>query len=487
MNKKTIIFVFLALVLSSFVFFTKKVLAETPRELYRVYLEGETIGYIKSKEKLENYIDEEQSELKEKYEIEKVFPPNNLDIMKEITYNQKVTKEEEIYEKIKEKSPFTIKGYIITIEGVEEMTEEGNVKEEDKIIYVLNKELFTNSVLKAMTAFIPEDSYLKFINDTQPEIKSTGTIIEDVYIKNGITLKEGRISTESLIFTDEAELTKYLLFGTLEKQEEYTVKKGDTIEEVAFNNKLSVEEFLIANSQFDSADNLLYEGQKVNLGLIKPAVKYVEEDHVVELETVKYETRVEFDNNLMYGVQRVKQKGSNGTQKVTKKIQKVNGEVKSVVITSTEIVKPVVDKIIVKGNKHIEIGDLGNWAWPTKKPYVITSPYGWRWGKLHEGTDISGTGYGSPIYAANNGTVVEAGYTNINGNYAIINHNNGYYSVYAHMSKLLVKKGQVVTAGQKIGGMGDSGYAFGTHLHFAIFKGYPFKSTSSSVNPLRFY
>lgn len=487
MNKKTIIFVFLALVLSSVVFFTKKVIAETPRELYRVYLEGETIGYIKSKEKLEDYIDKEQSELKEKYEIDKVFPPNNLDIMKEITYNQKVSKEEDIYEKIKEKSPFTIKGYIITIEGVEEMTEEGNVKEEDKIVYVLNKDLFTNSVLKAMTAFISEESYFKFMNDTQPEIKTTGTIIEDVYIKNGITVKEGRISTEALIFTDEDELTKYLLFGTLEKQEEYTVKAGDTIEEVAFNNKLSVEEFLIANSQFDSVDNLLYEGQKVNLGLIKPALKYVEEDHVVELETVKYETKVEFDNTLMYGVQRVKQNGSNGTQKVTKKVQKVNGEVKSVVITSTEEVKPVVDKIIVKGNKHIEIGDLGNWAWPTKKPYVITSSYGWRWGKLHEGIDISGTGYGSPIYAANNGTIVEAGYTSINGNYVIINHNNGYYSIYAHMSSLKVKKNEVVTIGQQIGSMGASGYATGTHLHFGIFKGYPFKSTSPSLNPLRFY
>lgn len=487
MNKKTIFFTIFSLFLSSFVFFMEPKKLIEPEEIYHVYLAGETLGYIRSEDKLEKYIDQEQSELKKQYKVDKVYAPNNLDIMKELTFDQKISKEEEIYETIKEKSPFTVNGYIATIEGTEYMSEDGQVKDEDQIIYVLSKDLFTDSVMKAMGAFISEDKYTKFVNHTQAEITNTGTRIEDVYITNKITIKQGKISTENLIFTNEDDLTKYLLFGTLEKQKEYVVKKGEDVEDIAYKNKLSVEEFLIANTDIKSSDTLLYAGQKVNLGLIKPTIKYVEEDHVVEVETVKYETKIEYDNNLLDGIERIKQQGSNGQQRVTRKVQKVNGEIKSVVTTKTETIKPVVNKIIVKGNKHPEIGNLGYWAWPTAKPYTISSPYAYRWGKLHEGIDISGTGYGSPIYAANNGVVVVAGYNATNGNYIYIDHRNGYYSVYAHLASINVSVNQVVSMGQKIGTMGQSGYAFGTHLHFSIFYGYPFRAGSYTLNPMRFY
>ena len=213
----------------------------------------------------------------------------------------------------------------------------------------------------------------------------------------------------------------------------------------------------------------------------------IEEDHVVEIQTQKYDTIIEYDSSLLVGYEKVTQQGVDGTVKVTKKVQKSNGEIESAVITNTEVVKPTVSKIVVKGSKVIPtVGNVGVWYWPTNKPYIITSTYGWRWGKLHEGLDISGTGYGSPIYAANNGTIEKAGYTSTNGNYIYINHNNGYYSIYAHLASINVTVGQAVSMGDKIGTMGQSGYAFGTHLHFGIYKGYPFVG-GYPVNPLSFY
>lgn len=488
MNKKTIFITFICLILSSFVFFVGYKKMDNPQELYRVYLKGETIGYIENKELLEKYIDDAQISLKEKYNVDKVYAPNELDVIKEVTYNQKVSTEEEIYEKIKDKSPFTINGYKITIKGIKTVDEEqGEITTEDIVVYVLDKELFNEAVKNTVEVFVPEENYNNFVNNTQKEITDVGTIIEDIYIKNEITIKEGRISTEETIFTDLDELNKYLLFGTTEEQQKYTVKDGDIISDIAYNNKLSVEEFLIANPEFTSANNLLYEGQIVNLGLINPMFNLIEEDHVVEIQTQKYDTIIEYDSSLLVGYEKVTQQGVDGTVKVTKKVQKSNGEIESAVITNTEVVKPTVSKIVVKGSKVIPtVGNVGVWYWPTNKPYIITSTYGWRWGKLHEGLDISGTGYGSPIYAANNGTIEKAGYTSTNGNYIYINHNNGYYSIYAHLASINVTVGQAVSMGDKIGTMGQSGYAFGTHLHFGIYKGYPFVG-GYSVNPLSFY
>lgn len=488
MNKKTVFITFICLILSSFVFFVGYKKMDNPQELYRVYLKGETIGYIENKELLEKYIDDAQIALKEKYNVDKVYAPNELDVIKEITYNQKISTEEEIYEKIKDKSPFTINGYKITIKGIQIIDEEqGEITTEDTVVYVLDKELFNEAVKNTVEVFVSEENYNNFINNTQKEITDVGTIIEDIYIKNEITIKEGRISTDETIFTDLDELNKYLLFGTTEEQQKYTVKDGDVISDIAYNNKLSVEEFLIANPEFTSANNLLYEGQIVNLGLIDPMFSLIEEDHVVEIQTQKYDTIIEYDSSLLVGYEKVVQEGVDGTVKVTKKVQKSNGEIESAIIATTEIVKPTVSKIVVKGSKVIPtVGNVGVWYWPTNKPYIITSTYGWRWGKLHEGLDISGTGYGSPIYAANNGTVDRAGYTSTNGNYIYINHNNGYYSIYAHLASINVTVGQAVSMGDKIGTMGQSGYAFGTHLHFGIYRGYPF-TTGYSVNPLSFY
>lgn len=488
MNKKDYLLIILSIIISSSIFFVGYKKVEEPKEVYRVYLSGKTIGYIENKKLLEKYIDEEQYEIKEKYNVSKVFLPNNLDIVKEITYVDNISSEKEIYEKIKGLAPFTIDGYTITIKGVEEQKEGEEVQTTpDQIIYVIDKQVFENSIKNTVSVFIPEEEYTSFINKEQKELEDVGTLIEDIYIKNQITITEGKISTEEKIFTDTEELNKYMLFGTVNDQQKYVVKLGDSISDIAYKNKLSVEEFLIANPEFTSEKNLLYEGQTVNLGLIDPLFKLIEEDHVVELQEEKYETKIEYDETMMVGYDKVKQEGENGTIKVTKKVQKVNGEIQSAVITKTEVTKPSTPKIILKGSKVIPtVGNVGVWGWPTAKPYIITSPYGWRWGKLHEGIDVSGTGCNSPIYSANNGVVEKAAYTKTNGNYIVINHNNGYYTMYAHLASLGVKEGQTVSMGEKIGTMGQTGYAFGCHLHFSISNGYPYYG-GTFLNPARFY
>lgn len=458
-----------------------------PTQVYRVYLKGESLGLIESKQALEDYIDEEQESLKEKYGVSKVYAPTDLDIEKEITYDEKVSSTQEIYNKIKNITPFTINGYSIIIKGVEGKDAEGNaITTADKTIYVLDKKIFEEAVQKTIYSFINKEQYEKYLNNEQEEIKETGNKIEDVYIKNKILIRKQTISTDEVIYQNTDDLSKFLMFGTLEEQKRYVVQDGDTISDVAFNNKISNEEFLVANPQFKDENSLLFPGQEVTLGILQPQLDLVEVDHIVELQEVKYTREVRYDNNLLVGTTNVIQEGQNGLAKVTRKTQKVNGAITSTVPISTEDIKPAVNEIIVRGGKQNSYGDAGYWGWPTKTPYTLSSGFGYRWGVLHDGLDIAGCGFGSPIYASNNGTVVEVGSKWPNGIYAIINHNNGYYTIYAHMSKLYVQKGQVVSMGQVIGAMGQTGMATGVHLHFGVWKGYPYYG-GYAINPLSIF
>jgi len=442
--------------------------SEVIQNVYQVYLDGEKIGIISSKKELEDYINKQQSILKNKFDVKNVYVPKGLDIKEYNTYNEKIDSIQSIYNKIHKEKPFTLKGYVIKIKS----------SDDTKTIYSLDKDIFTNALKKAMLTFVDKDQYQLYLDNDQVEIKETGSIIENVDLEEDITIKEDYISVDEEIFQDEDELTKYLLFGTTEKQATYKIQAGDTIASVADANKLSPEEFLIANPQFTSANNLLYQGQEVNVGLINPLFSVVVEKHEVADTVKNYSTQIEYDNNMLVGKEYIKQNGENGLDRITKKIKYVNGEIVTVVTANTLELKPVINAILVKGGKVIpSVGDTSSWYWPTIQGYTISSRFGWRWGRRHDGVDISGTGEGSPIYASNNGTVAEVGYYHSSmGNYVYINHNNGYYTVYMHMSSIVVKKGQVVARGQTIGGMGNTGRSTGTHLHWSIWKGgYPYQ------------
>ena len=103
--------------------------------------------------------------------------------------------------------------------------------------------------------------------------------------------------------------------------------------------------------------------------------------------------------------------------------------------------------------------------WPVNGPVV--SPFGMRWGRMHEGIDI-GVGYGTPIHAAAAGTVITAGWEDGYGNLIVIDHGGGLATAYAHQSSFAVGYGAHVEQGQVIGYVGCTGHCFGPHLHFEV-------------------
>jgi murein DD-endopeptidase MepM/ murein hydrolase activator NlpD len=112
--------------------------------------------------------------------------------------------------------------------------------------------------------------------------------------------------------------------------------------------------------------------------------------------------------------------------------------------------------------------------WPVSGPVV--SPFGWRWGRMHEGIDIA-AGYGVPIVASAAGVVIYAGWMGGYGNLIIIDHGGGLATAYAHQSSFAVGGGPV-SQGQTIGYIGCTGHCFGPHLHFEV------RVNGSPVDPL---
>ena len=119
-------------------------------------------------------------------------------------------------------------------------------------------------------------------------------------------------------------------------------------------------------------------------------------------------------------------------------------------------------------NVIVDTGDL-SFRWPLPGYTTVTSGYGARWGTTHTGIDISGGGcYGSPIVAAESGTVILCQWYSTYGQCIIVDHGGGYSTLYAHMSAYAVSTGDYVTKGQTIGYVGDTGNVTGPHLHFEV-------------------
>ena len=171
----------------------------------------------------------------------------------------------------------------------------------------------------------------------------------------------------------------------------------------------------------------------------------------------------------------VKTKGETGLKTTTYEVTCVNGQETARRTLQEKQNRAPVTQVSVKGTKTRASAAgtaTGYFLWPTPTLTSITSGYGARWGSFHYGLDLSGANAtGQPIYAADGGTVVTAGFdAGGYGNYVVIDHGNGFESIYGHASKLLVSQGEKVAQGQLIALVGSTGRSTGAHCHFEVHK-----------------
>ncbi len=266
-----------------------------------------------------------------------------------------------------------------------------------------------------------------------------------------------------------------LFTGSGRQVKQYKIKRNDTLWDIANAYGMSVEKLMAANPGL--TENIR-EGQSINVEEITPILNVksiADERYFVE---IPFPVERQEDDTIYKGTTKVVSRGVKGKERVAAKVVRVNGVEQSREIFERETISEPVAQIEKVGTKK-RPPTTGSGTFQRPASGVLTSRYGRRWGRNHNGIDIGGS-YGSAILAADGGVVTYAGWMSGYGNYVIINHENGYQTCYGHNASLLVRVGSRVRKGQQIAKMGSTGRSTGVHLHFEI------KKNGVYQNPLNY-
>lgn len=304
---------------------------------------------------------------------------------------------------------------------------------------------------------------------------SAGTPAETELLKTDfvqkVELKEVPVEPSELVQPDD--LRKKLETGDVQPTK-YTVTQGDCVSCIA--KKLEIPKQVIYQNNPWIANDMIKVGQQLDLTVLQPTLAVRTVEKVVENQEIQYETEYQQDESLRLGTTQVLTPGKNGMKKVTIELTKVNGMLEEEKVLDEEIVQEPVKAVAKKGTKVVKGEGTGKFAWPVLSA-SITSTFGTRWGAFHKGVDLTGN---RNIMASDNGKVVFAGYKDDYGNHIIIDHLNGYSTLYGHLSQINTSVGKIVEKGEKIGYMGSTGDSTGVHLHFEI------RKSGSPDNPLKY-
>ena len=255
----------------------------------------------------------------------------------------------------------------------------------------------------------------------------------------------------------------------------HIVEEGETIRSLAA--LFGVEELDIYDENNSEPVTEIEQGDRVCIrSRVEPvSVKMVEEGRLKEV--IPYDTIKKETDEYYKGDSHLEQEGQNGVQIFEGTITKVGGEVTDRKESAEpEIIRKKKDKIILVGTaERPKTAATGTFIMPIEH-YVVTSEWGGRWGRMHEGMDF-GASTGTPVYASDGGTVIKSNYWSGHGLCVEIDHGNGVITRYSHLSATHVSIGDLVYQGQYIANVGNTGHSFGSHLHFEV------RVNGSSQNP----
>lgn|SRR5690554_164891 len=261
-----------------------------------------------------------------------------------------------------------------------------------------------------------------------------------------------------------------------EEMRTHIVEVGESYWIIARMYDTTVEELLSANPGQDSQS--LKPGDEVNLFVPTPLLTVRTVEQIQYTEDTDFETEVKTDDSMYKNQKKILTKGEKGKSEIVANVTKLNGIVEEKEIINEKVIVEPVTEVVVQGTKELpKTAATGSFMVPTSGR--LSSPYGMRGGSMHRGIDLANS-TGTKIFAADGGRVTFAGYKGSYGYMIEINHENGYVSRYAHLSKIYVKSGDRVYRGQHIAGMGSTGRSTGPHLHFEILL------NGSHQNPSRF-
>lgn len=312
----------------------------------------------------------------------------------------------------------------------------------------------------------------KYIADIDASLTDIQLKIDS--LNEQIAEKENQIeqTTAELL---EAERIQQEQYEAMKKRIKFMYERGNTLyfelmlESGSFADMLNKAEYIEMLSAYDRNKLNEYIATTQFIALTKEAL---EEEHET-LQEAKASREAEQDNLEALLQQKSAELNSVKADISDKEaaIREYDAEIKAENAAIAALEREVAADKAALYSKYVYDG--GMFTWPCPSYTRISDNYGMRMHptlhveKMHNGIDLAAPG-GSAILAAYQGTVVAAAYENSMGNYVMINHGGGLYTVYMHCSALYVSKGQDVKAGTKIAAVGSTGRSTGNHLHFGV-------------------
>lgn len=341
-------------------------------------------------------------------------------------------------------------GYEVTVDG----KSIGITEDADSVIKMLK------NVNAELAVAYGEEEYVEPDIRLRAKLVADEKLIDDAQLHDGIAAASDKMSRAAVIVIDSRETAAIAdaeELGTVLKLAEERLgvagAKSSVVGLIGCTERLVPEANVLSAEE---AAEYLCDNGLINV-----------KSEVVSSKICEYTApAVETENPGLYeGVREVTDKGVKGSCETVYTKYYING-----VFVDEQSAQRVIDEGVPAqvsvGTKPRPAG-VGTGEFITPASGKLTSGYGARWGRNHNGIDI-GAPTGTPVYASDDGVVTCSKYRNSYGNTVVIDHGNGYETYYAHNSELLVSEGQTVKKGQLIAKVGSTGNSTGPHCHFEI-------------------
>lgn len=409
---------------------------------YEIKMDGKVLGIVRTEDEFKEAVDAIKKEIKTLYGHEFVMP-EDVEILEVKAKDDELTKTQDIIYNIKKQMDMKVKAYALVVDG----EEIGCVKD------------------KAIAKSILEEIKLSYVDED--------TDYEAIDFKEKVNIEEVARGIEEI--KDEEEILNFLIKGT-DEEAIHVVEAGENTWTIAKSYGIPMEDIHAANPGL--VPERLQIGQEISLIVPKPYLTVVTKEYVELTEEIPFETETQPTDSLYEGDKKIIAQGLEGEREIKGYLIKENGVEVDREVLEEKILKEPVTRVIAEGTKERPLTvATGTFARPTRGR--LTSGFGMRWGRRHEGIDI-GAPIGTHITAADAGRVSFAGTKGAYGKLVIIDHENGYQTYYAHASKIHVKQGDRVYKGQHIANVGNTGRSTGPHLHFEV------RKNGVPVNPSQF-
>ncbi|MBN8194103.1 M23 family metallopeptidase [Bacillus sp. NTK074B] len=435
--------------------------------VYHVYMGDEYVGAVTNEDQVKDVLEEKLEKAQKEYSDYQVDFNQDITYIPENVFETVKTNNQQVIERLNSSVSIEANAFALVVN--------------DKPVAYVKDEMAAEEALKSFKlTYVSEEELNEYEGRTKdststslPPLKENETRLLDVSFKESVETKKAQVKPEELKSPKEA--AELLKKGTAEEKK-YKVQEGDALSTIAADHSITTGKLLELNEDLKE-DGALKVGSELNVTVYEPLVHVLVKKEANKIEKIAYEKEVKEDSSMNKGDTKVKQEGQDGEKSVTFETTEVNGSQTDKNVKEEKRLKDPVKYIVIKGTKATPSRGSGSFAWPTNGGY-ISSKQGPRWGKMHKGIDIARPS-DRTIKSVDNGRVVSAGWDDGGyGNKVVIDHGNGYKTIYAHLSSISVSAGQTVERGQKLGIMGETGEATGVHLHIEVYK------NGSLINPL---